>query len=99
MLIALMVVERDIKLVGKSVDDSSADAQTGERPWAREKSNFGDIAPIGGVFLEFVVNKTEDFFSHGGFELLLVGMIIEFEEALISGGVEIEFHRLSPVCV
>lgn len=97
MPVAVMVVEGDIELISKSIDDGGADTQASKRSRAREESDFGNVMPISGVFLEFVVNETEDFFSHGGFELLLVSMIVELEEALVRRGVEIEFHALLPV--
>ena len=50
MSIAVMVVERDIKLVGKGVDYGGADAEAGKRARAGHKLDFSDVLPSFVVF-------------------------------------------------
>ena len=54
--IAVMVVERDIKLVGKGVDYGGADAEAGKGAGAGHKLDFGDVLPGLVILGEFVVD-------------------------------------------
>ncbi len=91
---SLMVVERNVKLVGESIDNSGADAETSEGAGAREKSDFGEVGPVGVIFGEFVVDEGEDFLGEVVLRMPSILVVVEAQDTGVGGGVEVEFHRV-----
>ena len=58
-----VIVERDLELVGESVDDSGANTEARKGAWTRHEGEFGEICPSFAVFFEFVLDETYVFFG------------------------------------
>lgn len=97
MWVPFVVVERNVELVGESVDNGSADTQTGERAGARVEGDFGNVFPVGMVSLQFIVNKGEDLLGEVVVGIPRVGSVVKAELAGVGRGIEVEFHREAPV--
>ena len=93
-MIAVLVVEGDVELVGESIDNGSADAETSEGAGAREKSELSEIVPSGAMFGKFVANEGMEAFGEMMTGFPSVFMIIETEDSGRGGGVEIKFHKV-----
>lgn len=91
---AVVVVKGDVELVGESINDGGANAEASERTGTRIKRYLSEIGPVGIVFLEFVVDKGKNLFGHFVARFPRIGVVVEFELAGVSGGVEIHFHRV-----
>lgn len=73
---AVMVVEGDAELVGQSVDDGGADAETGKGAGARHKSNFADVLPGPVILDEFVVNEAKKLLGEIVAGLPLISLVV-----------------------
>ncbi len=93
MLITMVIVERNLELIGESIDNSGADAQTSEGAGAAEEGDLGEVGPVGVLLDEMVVDEGEDFLGHFVLSIPSKLVVIEPEDAAVGGGVEVEFHE------
>lgn len=91
---AVVVVKGDIELIGESVNNGGANAETSKRAGARIKRNLSEVGPVGAVFLEFVVKKGENLFGNFVARFPRIGVVIEFKLTDVGGSVEIHFHKV-----
>lgn len=78
MLLTMMIVERNLELVRKSVDNGGTDTEASKGTWPTHESDFGNVLPVGGVFSELVVDKGEDFFGHFVTGFPFISFVVEF---------------------
>ena len=62
--------------MGESVDDASADSESGKRTGAGHKGDFGDVLPGFTIFGEFVLDKLKKFFGEVAGESISVFLVV-----------------------
>lgn len=92
---AAVIVEWNLELVGESVDDGRTNAKTGEGTWPAHVGYCGDVMPVGVIFLQLIMDKSEDFFGHFVSGLPFISLVVKLEDTGVGRGVKVEFHRFS----
>lgn len=73
---AVMVVERDLELVGESIDDTSTNAKTSKGAGARHEGDLGDVMPSLVMFGEFVVNELKKLLSEIAVKIMAISVVV-----------------------
>ena len=59
----VLIFQRNLKLVSQSIYHGSTNAESGERTWTGEESNFREIRPVSLIFDKLIVDEGKNLLS------------------------------------
>ena len=74
-----MIIEWNIQILSKRINDGCANAEASKTTWASEESNVGNIFPVGAVFDELVVDKFKQIACERTAGIPLINIVVEFK--------------------
>ena len=59
----VLIFQRNLQLIGQSINHGSTNTESGERTWTSEERDFREIGPVGLIFDKFIMDKGENLLS------------------------------------